>query len=90
MKLLSVLALLTLAGCGSIEDLARAEDGQRVFGGVRYACERSSRGFAPCHSEPAGIVYVFDFPFSAALDIELLPLTVPLAVLRPDSKAPSR
>lgn len=90
MKKLLPLALAAVAGCGSLADLPGCDlaglpgPSPHVFGGVRGdwkilsgqgGCK--SRVFVPCA--------FLDLPLSAAMDVVLLPLTVPPALWRPST-----
>lgn len=82
MKLLP-LVLLALAGCGTFGDLD-GENGRpspHPFGGVRLDVHYIRGG--DCHHP--GVFYVLDVPFSLALDLVLLPVSIPVALF---SKAP--
>ncbi len=88
MKKLLPLTFLAAAGCGSLADLPGCDladlDGPspHVFGGVRSdlsilggrgSCK--SPAFVPCA--------LIDLPLSAAMDVVLLPVTVPISIWRP-------
>jgi uncharacterized protein YceK len=76
-----LLGILLLAGCGTIGSLA---NDQKIYGGTRYDA-REMGNWGPCGS---GIVAVFDFPFSLALDTAALPFTLIYALFRPDPPPP--
>jgi uncharacterized protein YceK len=83
MKRLRVLALgmavlLCCAGCGSINDITRGDDGQRVYGGVRQDANMISNS----NSSTPKVLGVLDFPFSFVLDTVFLPVTVIFAIAR--------
>lgn len=89
MRKLLALGLLALAGCGTVADTAFSarsrSPGPHVFGGVRYDWKMANGGlccvmsaFEPC--------FLIDLPLSAALDVALLPVTVPISLWRPRPK----
>ena len=77
---LGVLALSS-AGCGTISDMTTAKGGQRIFGGTRADAGNISH---PDSQSPdlQRVFCVLDFPFSLALDLGLLPVTVIIALFR--------
>jgi uncharacterized protein YceK len=89
MKTLLIPALVGLAGCGSLADLtggcAVAElDGPEphVMGGVRTDAA-ILRGRGGCKSPAFVPCALLDLPLSAAVDVVLLPVTVPVHLFRP-------
>lgn len=87
MKKLLPLALLAVAGCGTIVDLAGGgpRDGANphVFGGVRYDWDFATTGGPCCRTAALAPCFVLDLPLSAAADVILLPITVPIALFAP-------
>ena len=82
-SLLAACLCLPVVGCSSIVDMARSEDGQRVYGGTRrnVAWMQGEETFT--HTGAAEQIFgVFDFPFSLALDTVFLPVTLTFAVVR--------
>jgi len=74
----AALALLLLAGCGTIQDLVEE---QRVYGGVRRDLEfRSFPHFGPFGNDPTFLLLAIDLPLCLVADTLLLPYT--LAVRR--------
>jgi uncharacterized protein YceK len=80
---------LALAGCGTIQDLshdrfAAANFGPssppRVFGGLRMDAFMAGQG----HS--LGWFHYLDVPFSLPLDVVLLPVSIPVALLSKDDE----
>jgi len=83
MKRLRSLALgmavtLCCAGCGSINDITKGDDGQRVYGGVRQDAQMISGS----NSSTPKILGILDFPFSFILDTVFLPVTIIFAIAR--------
>lgn len=72
---------LSSAGCGTISDMTTADGGQRIFGGTRADGGNISH---PDSQNPdvQRIFCVLDFPFSLALDLCLLPVTVIISLVR--------
>ena len=83
MKAAAALALVALAGCGTIEDLAGSRYSEacfgpgpapHVFGGVRVDV------FTAGQAHTWGAVHYVDVPFSFVLDLALLPVSIPPAL----------
>ena len=81
MRRLGLLALLSLAGCGTIVDMA---DDQRVYGGTRFVGERVGEGFSLGMCGSLGPLWLIDLPLSLAADTILIPVTVTIALTRPN------
>jgi len=77
LALLMAVCLCT-AGCGTINDLTKGDDGQRIYGGVRQDAAMIS---GSNQSTPM-ILGILDFPFSFVLDTALLPVTLIFALFR--------
>jgi len=75
---LALAVTLCSAGCGSINDISKGEDGQRIYGGVRQDAKMVSGS----NSSTAAVLGFLDFPFSLALDTVFLPVTVIFAIAR--------
>ena len=71
-RLLAAALLITLAGCGSIYNLAT---GPQVYGGVQH-------DVWAFHHVCKGQVLIMDVPFSAVVDTGLLPLTALFELVR--------
>ena len=85
MKKLLIPALAALAGCGTIADTAcsdRRDPGPHVFGGVQYDWKMVHGGLC-CIASAAAPCFVFDLPLSAAADVLMLPVSVPVGLVRP-------
>ena len=92
-------AVVWLGGCGTVANLVRSGDEQRVFGGVRLDMEAVQEcagevGKAGGPENPADTVVgatfsVLDIPLSLVGDTLTLPLTF-LAELRQGHPAPAR
>jgi uncharacterized protein YceK len=76
-----MLGILLLAGCGTIGNLV---NDPRIYGGTRYDAQEAGN-WGPCGS---GIIAVFDFPFSVALDTAVLPFTLIYELLKSDPPPP--
>jgi uncharacterized protein YceK len=88
MKSVAALALLSLAGCGTIADASGGMDAPfdgpppHVFGGVRVDVFMASQT-----SRTLGWLHYLDIPFSLPLDVVLLPVSIPLSLFySPDPK----
>ena len=76
--LMAATLALAAAGCGTINDLTKGDDGQRIYGGVRQ-----DAGMIHAANQQAGIILgILDFPFSFVLDTALLPVTLIFALFR--------
>jgi uncharacterized protein YceK len=85
MKALLAASLLVLGGCGTLHDLSGGTSyapGPSVFGGVRRDAFLIHPG-PTCGSGLFTAIGILDMPFSAALDVVLLPVTAPISLLRP-------
>ena len=71
-------AALCCGGCGSINDISKGDDGQRVYGGVRQDANMISNS----NSGTPKVLGVLDFPFSFILDTVFLPVTIIFAIAR--------
>jgi uncharacterized protein YceK len=72
---------ISCAGCGTISDMSTNSNGQRIFGGVR----KDSAMITHPESSPVEVsigLGILDFPFSLALDIAFLPITLIIALIR--------
>jgi uncharacterized protein YceK len=81
--LVAAFLCLSVVGCSSIVDMARSEDGQRVYGGTRknVAWVQGKETFT--HDGGAELIIgVFDFPLSLALDTAFFPVTLIFAIVR--------
>jgi uncharacterized protein YceK len=80
--------LLALAGCGTISDLAGAPNAKlkgpspHVFGGTRIDSCLAAQLACPKDDAFLCCLAWIDWPLSAALDVALLPVTVPWALIR--------
>jgi uncharacterized protein YceK len=77
----SLLGLLLLGGCGTIGNLANDPG---IYGGTRYDVDEMGN-WGPCS---AGIVAVFDLPFSVVLDTAALPFTLIYTLVKPEPPPP--
>ena len=76
---------LLLAGCGTLQDLGGGVYAKALFdgpaphplGGVRLDVYMGTSD--DCHL-PLGFFSLFDLPFSLAMDLALLPVSIPLAL----------
>jgi uncharacterized protein YceK len=75
--MVAVLALAS-AGCGTINDMTKGDQGQRIYGGVRQDAGMISGG----NSQTAAVLGIIDFPFSFVLDTAFLPITLIVALFR--------
>jgi uncharacterized protein YceK len=88
-KTLAIL-LLALAGCGTVYDAIGADwayvgpPSPHVFGGVRGDWFMVNGGDR--HLGFLGLFCLFDLPLSAAADVVLLPITVPVSLFAPEQK----
>jgi len=81
--LLAACLCLSMVGCSSIVDIARSEDGQRVYGGTRKNVAWVQGEEIGTHDGAAELIIgVLDFPFSLALDTVFLPVTLIFAIAR--------
>ena len=90
MKSTAALVLLALTGCGTLDDLSGGRfpeacfgpsPAPHVFGGVRTDV------FTAGQARTLGWFHYLDVPFSFVLDVVLLPVSIPLALLyAPDPK----
>ena len=88
----TMLLILTLCGCGTMDNMAGRPSSTRVYGGVRQdvkdaaqstgAVFRAQDTAAFSNAIGSGAVRVLDVPFSAVADTVTLPVTVPAAVRR--------
>jgi len=69
--------LLSLAGCGTINDMTKGDDGQRVYGGIRQ-----DAGMIQSNNSTPVVLGILDFPFSFALDTAMLPITFIIMLIR--------
>ena len=69
---------LAAAGCGTISDMTKGEDGQRLYGGIRHDAGMIQAG----SQQAAKVLGILDFPFSFVLDTALLPVTLIFAIFR--------
>lgn len=76
--LMAATLALAAAGCGTISDMTKGEDGQRIYGGVRHDAGMIGSG----NQQAARVLGVLDFPFSFILDTVLLPVTLIFAIFR--------
>ena len=83
-RFLCILALLGLTGCGTMMDAVFTSSGHgigfpgefRVYGGIRVDLEAmDTSGYNHKAGDVAGWCWIFDMPFSAAMDTVLLPFT---------------
>ena len=89
MRTLLFPALAALAGCGTIVETAcadRRDPGPHVFGGVRYDWDFVSTGGPCCRTAALAPCFLFDLPLSAAADVVMLPVTVPISLLRESTR----
>lgn len=71
MRYLALAALvLNLGGCGTF--IGTEERGFCPYRGVDEDCKQVSRNF-----HDGGLLFVFDLPFSFAVDTVMLPVTIP-------------
>ena len=68
---------LCAAGCGTINDMTKGEEGQRIYGGVRQ-----DAGMVASRNSTPIILGILDMPFSLALDTAMLPITLIFAIFR--------
>ena len=91
MKNLLALPLLAVAGCGSLADLPGCGPAglegpsPHVFGGLRSDLAIFGGG-GSCKSPAYAPCAFVDLPFSAVMDVALLPVTVPISIWRPRPK----
>jgi uncharacterized protein YceK len=80
-KALLALLLLSNAGCGTVLSLARP-DYPKLMGGVRLDLQTLDNAN---HGVWLGWLSLIDLPLSLALDLALLPATIPWEALRDSS-----
>ena len=76
--LTAVLLAFASSGCGTINDMTKGDQGQRIYGGVRQDAGMVSNG----NSQTATVLGILDMPFSFALDTAFLPITLIIALFR--------
>lgn len=77
---LVALVALSSVGCGSLGDLLSRENGQNIYGGVRWDVKMIDQ---PEHGGNFQRVFcILDFPFSLGMDTVLLPVTLLFAIFR--------
>jgi len=87
--LLGLILLACQAGCGTIEGLSNPKDDSLILIGVRRDVAHIS-GEAHVGNSCMDITdllipfYIIDFPISLALDLVLLPVTIPSGLWRGD------
>jgi uncharacterized protein YceK len=77
------LLLVVGSGCGTISNLAGGnlfEKGPEAFGGIRQNAETMRQGGG--HEGLVAVFACMDMPFSLALDVVVLPVTLPIELLR--------
>jgi len=84
---LAVALCASLVGCSSIGDMVTGNggdhDGPRVFGGTQWNVETIDGKHMNTHGGVVEKIYgVCDFPFSLAMDVVFLPVTVVVAIVR--------
>ena len=75
------LALLAAGGCGTLADMC---DDQSVYGGTGFVFERAGERLNLGMCPSLGPLWLLDLPCSFAADTILLPVTVTIALVRPD------
>jgi len=82
--LLAATLCLSVAGCSSIVDMAKGDDGQNVYGGTQRNVALINGKEVVTHGGVLEVIIgVCDFPFSLALDTAFLPVTVIFSIFRP-------
>ena len=83
----AALALLILAGCGTIQDLIYE---QRIYGGVRRDLElRSFPRPGPIGNDPTFLLLMIDLPLCFVADTLALPYTLSAAEGCPEEECPA-
>ena len=86
-RAVAALALLVLAGCGTIQDLIYE---QRVYGGVRRDLEmRSFPRTGPIGNDPTFLLLMIDLPLCFVADTLVLPYTLSARERCPEEKGPA-
>jgi len=73
--------LLLSAGCGTIASLTGRDD-PKLMGGMRYDIHYVDFGGPALGICGGWLPFVLDFPFCLALDLLLLPVTLPWEIFR--------